>query len=339
MRFADIQGNAHVVEALRTMVDRGRIPHAILLHEDDGGGAFPLLLAFLQYLYCGNRTDGDSCGSCPSCNKVSKLIHPDVHFVFPVVSKGSSESTVSPSLLYLPKWRELLSENPSFREAEYNEALGFEQKSTVITVAEASSILSRLSLSAVEGGYRSVVMYLPEKMNPSAANKLLKMVEEPPGNTLFLMVTHAPERVLTTIYSRCLLIRVLPPDRVQYARLEGDGEIFFDLMNALAAHDLAAALETVDAMTLLPSREKQKAFLKTLAEGLRNIFLVQQNLLQVSTFPPEEKDFYTDMATRCKRTFPRQALAVTDRSLMLLERNVSQKILFTDLVCKLYRIL
>ena len=97
MKFADIQGNAPLVDALRSMVDRGRIPHAILFHEDDGCGAFPIILAFLQYLYCTGRTQ-DSCGTCPSCNKVAKLIHPDIHFVYPVASaKTSSDSTVSPS--------------------------------------------------------------------------------------------------------------------------------------------------------------------------------------------------------------------------------------------------
>ena len=339
MRFADIKGNENVVAAFRSMVDRGRIPHAILLHEEDGGGAFPLLLSFLQYLYCNDRRDGDSCGACPCCNKITKLIHPDIHFVYPVASSGkaSSDSAVSPSLPYIPKWRELVTGNPFFTEAEFNETLGMEQKSTVITVAEASSILGRLSLSAIEGGYRSVVMYLPEKMNAPAANKLLKMIEEPPENTLFLLVTHNPEKILTTIFSRCLFIRVVPQETVRHYDA-GDAEIFFDMMQAVASRDLAAALETVDAIVELPSREKQRAFLKYVAEGLRNLFLVQQNLPSLGPVQEDEKEFYASVAGKVKRTFPRNALAVTDRSLMLLERNVSQKILFTDLVCKFFRL-
>ena len=340
MRFADIQGNAPVVSTLRSMVDTGRIPHAILFHEDDGGGAFPVVLAFLQYLYCTARTpDSDSCGQCPSCNKVGKLIHPDIHFVYPVTTpKASADSAVSPSLPYIQKWRELLLSNPSFHEEEFNEALGMEQKSTVITVAEASSILSRLSLSAMEGGYRTVVMYLPEKMNLPTANKLLKMIEEPPEKTLFLLVTHSPEKVLTTIFSRCLFIRVIPDGRRAYVDSQFK-EIFFDLMNALTARDLAASLEAVESIVALPSREKQKSFLKYTAEGLRNVFLCQQHLLAVASFPPEDEEFYRHLAAECKRTFVRSALAVLDRSLLLLERNVSQKILFTDAVCKLYRII
>lgn len=337
MKFADIQGNAPLVDALRSMVDRGRIPHAILLHEDDGGGAFPIILAFLQYLYCTGRTQ-DSCGTCPSCNKVAKLIHPDIHFVYPVASaKTSSDSTVSPSLPYLPQWRELLLTNPTFTEAAYNEALGIEQKSTVITVAEAASVLSRLSLSAVEGGYRTVVMYLPEKMNAATANKLLKMIEEPPEKTLFLLVTHNPEKVLVTIFSRCLFLRVMPSGK-RYDADPALREIFFDLMTALSAHDLGAALEAVDAIVALPSREKQKSFLACMAEGCRNIFLLQQGLRDLVAFSGEDQAFYQEMASRCKRSFARNALPVLDRSLLLLERNVSQKILFTDLACKLLKI-
>ena len=98
MRFADIAGNEEVVRALAGMVDSGKIPHAIMLHEDDGGGAFPIVQAFLQYVYCKNREGGDSCGACPSCGKVSKLIHPDVHYIYPVNTGSSTEIN---SLLFL----------------------------------------------------------------------------------------------------------------------------------------------------------------------------------------------------------------------------------------------
>ena len=134
MTFSDIQGNEEVKAAFRTMVDSGRIPHAILLHEDDGGGAMPLVLAFLQYLYCEHRSGGDACCSCPSCNRVSKLIHPDIHFIFPS-SAGTSSAD------WAPKWRPLLASNPSFTENELAEALGIEGKSLVIAVSEAKALL------------------------------------------------------------------------------------------------------------------------------------------------------------------------------------------------------
>ena len=265
MRFSDIKGNSSIVSALRGMVDTGKIPHAMLFHENDGGGAMPIVLAFLQYLYCREKKEGDSCGECPSCNKISKLIHPDIHFVFPVAGKGSVEKPTSDT--FLPEWRELVLSNPYFFENQLYDALGLENKQGVIAVSEAKSLLDKLSLYGVEGGYRSVVVYLPEKMNIQAANTLLKMVEEPPENTVFLMITHEPEKVLGTIYSRCLFMRIRPlcredlrevhPD--EDAEYSANADIFGDLMNALISRDLLTALETADALIDLKNREKQKS--------------------------------------------------------------------------------
>ena len=203
MKFAQVQGNEDVKQALVGMVDSGRIPHAILFHEDDGGGAFPLALAFLQYLFCRDRHDGDSCGVCPSCGKIAKLIHPDVHFVFPTAAGVLSEQ-------YMEPLRKLVAERPDFREAELADALGIEGKNSMIAVTESRRLLEKLSLSALEGGWRAVVIYLPERLNAEAANRLLKMIEEPPAQTQFLLIAHQLERVLTTISSRCQRIRIRP---------------------------------------------------------------------------------------------------------------------------------
>ena len=142
-----------LLHTLCALVDAGKVPHAILLHEEDGGGAVPLALQFLEHLF----------GEAPG-GKISKLIHPDVHFVFP---------TVSSSKACLPVWRSLVLEHPHFRQEDLTAALGIEGKTAMIAVAEAKEILSTLSLSALEGGYRAVLMYLPEKMNAEAANRLL----------------------------------------------------------------------------------------------------------------------------------------------------------------------
>jgi DNA polymerase-3 subunit delta' len=186
--------NAQVAAALRQMAESGRIPHAMLFHENDGGEAFPLIIDFLDEVYGHNP-------------RVKRLIHPDIHFVFPVAGP-SEKKPVSDQ--FLSPWRELLRENPCFFENELYAAIGIEGKQGLISVNEARSILDKLSLSAVEGGYRTVVMYMPEKMNQQAANALLKMIEEPPENTLFLLVTLQPEKVMTTIFSRCLFMRVRP---------------------------------------------------------------------------------------------------------------------------------
>ena len=321
--------NAQVAAALRQMAESGRIPHAMLFHENDGGGAFPLVIDFLDAVYGHNP-------------RVKKLIHPDIHFVFPV---AGTDKPVSDR--FIGAWRELLQENPCFYENELYAAIGIDSKQSLISVYEARNILEKLSLSAVEGGYRTVVVYLPEKMNQQAANALLKMVEEPPENTLFLLVTHQPERVLTTIFSRCLFLRIPPfsreEDRVVHAKegVEANelSDLFHDLLDALVRKDLLGALEAGDAVADLGSREKQKRFCRVASEMLRNIFLIQQGLPDLADILGDERPFYEEMAAKLRKNFPRQALAALDRVLLLLERNVNQKILFTDLVNRLYTIL
>lgn len=320
--------NAQVAAALRQMAESGRIPHAMLLHENDGGEAFPLIIDFLDEVYGHNP-------------RVRKLIHPDVHFIFPVAGPAKDKPV---SDQFIRPWRELLLANPCFYENELYTAIGIEGKQGLISVNEARSILEKLSLSAVEGGYRTVVMYLPEKMNPQAANALLKMIEEPPENTLFLLVTLQPEKVMTTIFSRCLFLRVRPfsreEDRTVHAKEAAETteyfDLFHDLMDALVRKDLLGALETGDAVADLGSREKQKRFCSVASEGLRNIFLLQQGLPDLADILGDERPFYEEMAAKLRKNFSRQALAALDRALLLVERNVNQKILFTDLVNRLY---
>ena len=320
--------NAPLAAALRQMAESGRIPHAMLFHQNDGGAAFPLILDFLDAVYGHNP-------------RVKKLIHPDIHFIFPVAGLAKDKPV---SEQFIRPWRELLLANPCFYENELYAAIGIEGKQGLISVNEARSILEKLSLSAVEGGYRTVVMYLPEKMNPQAANALLKMIEEPPEKTLFLLVTLQPEKVMTTIFSRCLFLRVRPfsreEDRAVHAEESAEttemADLFHDLVDALVRKDLLGALETADAVADLGSREKQKRFCRVASDGLRNIFLLQQGLPELADLLGDEKPFYEEMAAKLRKNFSRQALAALDRALLLLERNVNQKILFTDLVNRLY---
>ena len=320
--------NAPLAAALRQMAESGRIPHAMLFHQNDGGAAYPLILDFLDAVYGHNP-------------RVKKLIHPDIHFIFPVAGPAKDKPV---SEQFIRPWRELLLANPCFYENELYSAIGIEGKQGLISVNEARSILEKLSLSAVEGGYRTVVMYLPEKMNPQAANALLKMIEEPPENTLFLLVTLQPEKVMTTIFSRCLFMRVRPfsreEDRAVHAEESAEttemADLFHDLLDALVRKDLLGALEVGDAVADLGSREKQKRFCRVASEMLRNIFLLQQGLPDLADILGDELPFYEEMAAKLRKNFSRQALASLDRVLLLLERNVNQKILFTDLVNRLY---
>lgn len=361
MSFDRIIGNRDAVKALEGMAGSGRIPHAMMLYENDGCGAMALVLAFLSMVM-------------EDEHKVSGLIHPDVHYVYPVAN-GSKVNEKVENLcaeLFLKYWRELISLNPYAMESEVSSAFGVEGKQTGINNAEAKEILEKVYLTSVEGGYMAVVVYLPEKMNAAAANRLLKAIEEPPERTLFLMVTHAPEKVMQTISSRCQAIRVMPyskeeiekvlvsdfgktPEEASQAALVAGGSvgaalqyisgkeeyqeqagIFRNLMEALASRDLNAALTCSEEMAALGSREKQKAFCKFAGESLRKIFLLQQGLPQIAGISPEEEQFLASMSARCKKNFPRVALSYIDRAAMLVDRNVNQKILFCDLVGRMY---
>ncbi len=298
-----------VEEMLRSMVDTGKVHHAIMLHEDDGGGAVSIALEFLRHLY---NDDG----------KVTRMIHPDVHFIFPVAAGTLSES-------YSGEWRELVLSNPYFTEHDLIQALGIEGKNVFIAVAEARALLETMSLSALEGGYRAALIYLPEKMNTESANRLLKLIEEPPVLTQFVMVTHAPDKVLGTISSRCQQIRIVPGARKSSSVAFGE---FSDLMNALASRDILAALEAGEAIAALPSRENLKSFCKFAGERIREIFLLQQGLNSLSAADDE----ISAWASSFSRKFPQAALADFGRAMSLIERNVNQKVLFADLVDRLY---
>lgn len=329
MKFSQIRSNEQVCRALAGMVDSGRVPHAILLNEDDGGGGFAVAMAFLQYLFCLDHRESDSCGVCPTCNKFEKLIHPDVHFVFPVNS--------GTSLAFLPKFRELARTNPLFTEEELSAALEIEGKSAIIAVAESKEIIECLSLSSLEGGYRAVVIYLPEKMNKEAANRLLKLIEEPPEMTEFVMITHAPENVLTTIKSRCQCFRVIPDYGMGSPReLAPEQGLLCDLMDCILSRDLLGTLETSERIAALPSRESAKLFCRYATDAFRTMFLIQQGVPELAVESAISSKV-REWAVKCpKKTFPRAASGIIDGSRKLIERNVNLKTLFTDMADRLY---
>lgn len=374
MRFADIPGNEALKKVLVSMADSGRVGHALLLFENEGCGALPLALAYVQYLNCSCRKDGDSCGECQSCLQMSRLVHPDTHFIFPVNSSKKVDVSKPLSESFLGLWRELVISNPYFLEADLYSALGIEGKSGVIAIAEARYILEKLSYSAVGDGYKSVLVWLPEKMNAETANKLLKVVEEPPQKTIFIFMTHNPDKVLQTIFSRCQSYRVLPLPKDElktaladrfgkdassaeaYAAAAGGSigvaldamgeraehqafmQIFSDLISALSSRNLSMALDASEQMASLDSREKQKAFCIFAGECLRKIFLYQQNLSELAGAGRNEAGFYESAAASAGKAFCRKALSLTDRSLMLLDRNVNPKMVFCDMVGQMFLI-
>ncbi len=373
MKFSDIIGNDEIKATLVRMADEGRIPHAQLFYENEGCGALPLALAFFQYVNCERRHDGDSCGVCPSCVKVSKLIHPDLHFVFPVNSGPKVSASEKPtSESYLQYWRDLVLADPYFLESELYTALGIEKKAGNIAVAESKRILEKLALSSVEDGYKAVLVWLPEKMNAEAANRLLKIVEEPPEMTLFLLVTHAPEKVLQTIFSRCQSMRVLPlgkdevalalrtqfsvPDSLaeEQAAICGGSvgvalnrlgdreeyrtnfELFSRMMNSSLDGDFGSVLEAGEEMAAMSTREKQKGFCTFAGDSIRKIFMLRNGLRGIANVPREEMEFFEGVAPRCGDRFCTRAIGYFDHAAMLIDRNVNPKAVFCDLVNRIF---
>jgi len=209
MLFKEIIGQREVKQKLLSLVKNDRIPHAMMLFGPGGTGKLPLAIAMAQYLACTNRQENDSCGVCSSCIKFGKLVHPDLHFAVPVMRTGSM-STPPVSDDYAESWREALLGDPYLTENQWYEALGAENKQGIINVKESEAIIRKLGFKPYESEYRMIVIWLPEKMNQSAANKLLKLIEEPPAKTLILMVSDHPDKLLPTILSRTQLLHVPP---------------------------------------------------------------------------------------------------------------------------------
>ncbi len=204
MLFNEIIGQRALKEQLIQSVKDHRISHAQLFLGNTGYGSLALAIAYGQYICCENKTEEDSCGICPSCIKYQKYIHPDLHFAFPInASKEFKNSTER-----LVTWREALLENPYLSFSDWVALLEAENKQPVISVEESAEILRKLTLTAFESEYKIMIIWLAEKMNAAAANKLLKILEEPPDKTLFLLVCESEEQLLRTIVSRTQLIKV-----------------------------------------------------------------------------------------------------------------------------------
>lgn len=219
MRFADIPGHEQVKQRLREMVDTGRIPHALLLEGPAGAGKFMLARALAQYIHCTDRHDGDSCGRCPSCRQHESFNHIDTFYSFPVVKDGP---TISDD--YIDLFRDFLKESPFMDFTTWLEMMGNVNAQPRIYVDESAELLRRLSYMTRRSTFKVVLMWLPERMNEDAANKLLKLVEEPFGDTLFVMSTNSPRLVLPTIYSRTQRVDVKRyDDRELCAILEQKG--------------------------------------------------------------------------------------------------------------------
>ena len=206
MNFAQIPGQTDVIRRLLRSVKEERVSHAQLFTGPEGCGSLALALAYAQYVSCENKKADDSCGTCKSCVKYEKMIHPDLHFVFPVIKGKKVTDPVSDN--YIEEWREFVRKSPFFTINKWLDSIEVGNAQGLIFASEASEIIKKLSLKTFESDFKIMVIWLPEKMHQAAANKLLKMIEEPPEKTLFLLVSEEPDKVIPTILSRCQLIKI-----------------------------------------------------------------------------------------------------------------------------------
>lgn len=204
MKFEEVIGQRDAQERLLQMVRENRVPHAILLCGPEGCGKMALALAFASYLLCADHSDkDDSCGVCPQCAMLRKWEHPDLHFTYPVIRPaGTSAEHKMVSDDFNKEWHELLMQSPYFTMDQWLEAMRAANQQAQIFVGESDAVTRKLSLMSSQGGYKVSIIWLPEKMREDCANKMLKIIEEPPHKTVFLLVSEEPERLIETIRSR-----------------------------------------------------------------------------------------------------------------------------------------
>jgi DNA polymerase-3 subunit delta' len=310
MFFRDIPGQKEIAERLVRSVSDHRVSHAQLFAGGEGTGKFAMAVAYAQYISCQSRSGTDSCGECPSCNKYSKLIHPDLHFVYPIVKSKKFPEPVCDN--YLPEWRSFIASDPFITMNNWLGQLEVENAQPVIYAAEASEILRKLSLKTYEAEYKVMIIWLPERMHQTAANKMLKILEEPPEKTLFLLITDEVDKIIPTILSRCQLLKFPGIKREDIAKYlverfsltpERAGEIAH-ISNGNLSHAIALADSDDTANSELESfrllmrhawkrdvegltgwsdgmasagREAQKSFLVYCLSLLRNNFIMNNN--------------------------------------------------------------
>lgn len=214
MQFKDIPGLHDIKTALLQSVKRSHVAHSQLFYGPEGGAQLAMAVAYATYINCENRSETDACGQCASCHKMDKLIHPDFHQIFPVISaskeKGADAEKQNNTVEgFMPLWRKFLLENPYQDLTAWHKHIGADKnKQAIIPVAEARKIIQKVSMKAYEAEYKILVIWKPELMNIESANAILKVLEEPPAKTLFLMVCNAPNKLLPTILSRTIMVNI-----------------------------------------------------------------------------------------------------------------------------------
>ena len=372
MRFAQVIGQQSVKDALAEMVRQNRLSHALLFLGREGSGALPLALAFAQYVVCERREAtgaGDSCGECPACLKSTRLVHPDIHFSYPVIPKKAGDKPVSSD--YGSEWREFMGQYPYGNAYDWLQFIGAENKQGNITAQECNEIIHKLSLKSFESGYKILLLWMPEYLG-NEGNKLLKLIEEPPPDTLFLLVAENESLILQTILSRTQLIKIPLPETADIANAlversglaeeqarqiavlsEGNYHealqlvrhadddwqgVLRDWLNAVLKVGPIAQVKWIEEISK-SGRERQKQFLRYFNHLLEQA--VRMRYLDPAQMPIPEAE--RDMALRLNKIADigqqRAIIEELDNAAYYIERNAHAKMLFHALTIKLYHIL
>jgi DNA polymerase-3 subunit delta' len=252
MKFEEVIGQDTARERLLQLVSEDRVPHAMMLCGPAGAGKMALALAFASYLLCRNHEQGDSCGSCAQCIMLRKWEHPDLHFVYPVIRPaGTSAEHKMVSDDFSREWHRLIAQGPYFTLDQWLAEMGAANQQAQIGAGESDALLRKLSLKSSQGGYKVSLIWLPERMNAECANKLLKLLEEPPMQTVFIMVCEEPEKLIETIRSRVQRIDVprIGEEAIREALISRRGidEESAQRIARIAAGSWLKALEQLDA--------------------------------------------------------------------------------------------
>lgn len=370
MLFREIIGQSAIKERLVRSVKEGRISHAQLFLGPEGSGSLALAIAYAQFLSCKNRSENDSCGECSSCVKYNKLVHPDLHFVYPIaLSKDVRTSTNVAA-----EWRNALLDNPYITLFNWFEQLSAENKQAVIGVEESAEILSKLSLTTYEAEYKIMIIWLAEKMNPAAANKLLKILEEPPDKTLFLLVCESEDQLLRTIVSRTQLIKImkisdadliktlveqhgLSVEAAEKTAHLADGNFaealslinenenagqnlasFQKLMRASLRFNPKEVMSWIDEITAA-GRERQKNFLNYALHIMRESMVLNYGDIALVKLGADEQDFVKKFSPFIHSSNIERFVEELNKAHYHMERNANAKILFMDLAFKFNELL
>jgi DNA polymerase III, gamma/tau subunits len=368
MFFRDIIGQKEVKKRLIDSVNKGFVPHAQLLCENGGAGAYPLAMAYARYLNCSDRGEHDACGHCQSCLKYNEFAHPDLHFVFPIVSNKSRKKEVCDD--YITDWRMCLKAHTYFNMENWLEYMDAGNTQPLIYSKESDEIVRKLNLRIYEAEYRILLIWLPEKLHSTCANKLLKIIEEPPAKTVILMVSEQPDLVLGTIQSRSQRINVRPIDAdsiasamvQQYGLLPDDArhiahlsegsyikaveaisigeenKYFLDLFKSMMRNSWARNVKGMKMMAddiATMGRERQKNFLSYCQHLIRENFIYRFQEPELNYMNMDESGFATKFSPFVNERNVYDVMEEIGKAEYHISQNVNAKMVFFDLSLRL----